>query len=308
MILHPTIRDIPMPRRIAMLPLTENGYPILFFADINPDTGKPDLRLMDGRKLMRCIKERLCWLCGQPMGKHKAFVIGPMCAVTRTTSEPPCHLECALYAVKVCPFLTRPRAHRRAHDIPEDATVAGYGLDRNPGVAAVWVTDRFKTFRPHTGGQGILIEIGDPSAVTWWCEGRPATYGEVVESIQSSAPELLKMCDLDDDQEGARRELSKSFAKFLPLLGNLPGREDGKTERFAKAGVSEQALLTARADERAWFVTHPDEDEYVRPIIPGELPHDPRVTHVRVAKMDVTGRGRSREFGMLGPDGFVEVV
>ena len=60
-----------------------------------------------------------CWLCGQTLGKHMTFPIGPMCAITRTTAEPPSHLACAEYAVKACPFLSQPRMRRNERDLPE---------------------------------------------------------------------------------------------------------------------------------------------------------------------------------------------
>ena len=71
----------------------------------------------------------------------KASVIGPMCAVNRITSEPPCHPQCARYAVQACPFLSQPRARRNEKDLPEERReAAGIALDRNPGVTVIWAS------------------------------------------------------------------------------------------------------------------------------------------------------------------------
>src|SRR5438477_249547 len=78
--------------------------------------GEPDFRCADKRKFHRALKEKRCWVCGDKLGVHLAFVIGPMCAVNKVTSEPPCHLECAEYSVRICPFLSRPRMRRNEHD------------------------------------------------------------------------------------------------------------------------------------------------------------------------------------------------
>jgi len=56
--------------------------------------GKPDFRTMDARKLGPAIRYHKCWMCGETMGKYMTSVIGPMCMISRTISEPPSHLEC----------------------------------------------------------------------------------------------------------------------------------------------------------------------------------------------------------------------
>lgn len=289
---HPTIRSVPMPARIAALPVTPNGYPTLFFAEyIN---GLPDLRIMSPLKLIAAIKHKLCWLCGQPLGRHFAFVLGPMCCVTRTTSEPPSHLECAEYAAKACPFLTRPRAQRREVGLPDKPVSAGLMLKRNPGVTAVWVTRSFKPWRP-PDGQGVLMTVGDPETVSWWAEGRQATYLEVTESIESGAPALIDASNKDPDPVDSMRDLSDKFAGILPLLQGLPGRE----QKAMPAGINESVMILVRADEMAWFAEHADEREYVRRVLPGEYPAEMKPTprYVKVRKIDDVGNQRSREFG-----------
>jgi hypothetical protein len=77
----------PLPERIKQLPIDERGYPIPWFVDWVD--GKPEFRAMDGRKLVRAIKERLCWVCGQPLGVNLAFVAGPMCGINRVSSRTP---------------------------------------------------------------------------------------------------------------------------------------------------------------------------------------------------------------------------
>lgn len=293
--LHPTIRHLEMPRRIAALPLTDNGYPVLYFADtVN---GKPDLRIMDRRKKNRCISEKRCWLCGQPLGRNLVFVIGPMCCITRTSSEPPSHYDCAIYAVKACPFLTRPRAHRREGDLPSEKVMPGFGIARNPGVTAVWITRSYRTFH---GGE--LIEVGAPEKVEWWAEGRQATYPEVTKSIEDGAPLLFEQCDKDEDPITSRSDLIKQFGRLLPLLRGLPGR----TQKSAPDGISEAVMIAVRSEEQAWFAMHPDVNNYVRPCRAGEIPSD-KPTHVMVTKLDPDGDGRIRKFGKIVGGNFVEI-
>src|SRR5262245_24259263 len=136
--LNNRIAAIALPPRMQRLPISAEGYPIPWF--VATIDGKPDFRCYTTEKIRGAIKFKKCWLCGELLGKHMTFVIGPMCAVNRTSADPPAHHDCATYAAKACPFLTQPRMRRHEKDLPEDRSVAGFGLARNPGVALLWTT------------------------------------------------------------------------------------------------------------------------------------------------------------------------
>jgi hypothetical protein len=216
--LNASIRDIPRPPGADQLPIDERGFPVPWFVDWGPTGDKPDHRMIDGRKFARAIRTERCWVCGGRLGRMKASVIGPMCAINRITSEPPCHPMCARYAVRACPFLSKPRARRNEKGLPEDRReAAGIALDRNPGVLVVWESlHPSKPFSPLRGAQGTLFDLGAPHRVTWWCEGRPATNAEVVASLETGLPALLKVAQ----QEGpeAVKELAEFIVRAQPLL------------------------------------------------------------------------------------------
>jgi hypothetical protein len=146
---------------------------------------------MDPGKWSRAVSGALLGLAGRSVGT--ACLIGPMCAVT-VTSEPPCHLECADWSARNCPFLARPKMVRREDDEINNASVAegaaGFAITRNPGVALVWVTHRgnYRLFKAGGGGTGYLFQLEAPDGVSWYCEGRPATRAEVAASIDSGLP------------------------------------------------------------------------------------------------------------------------
>jgi hypothetical protein len=190
---NPAIDRLTMPTRFLRLPISENGFPVPKFVAW-PD-GKPDFRAVDAHWLARAMKEKLCWLCGEKLGQHMAFVIGPMCAINRINSEPPSHLECARFAVKACPFLTQPKRGRNRYDLPEDhVQAAGIPLDRNPGVTLIWVT---KSYRPFRAPSGVLFSLGDPTKLEWYCRGQTATRDEILQSINSGLPLLRKLAEQD---------------------------------------------------------------------------------------------------------------
>jgi hypothetical protein len=132
--------------------------------------GVPDFRVIAPGKIAEAHNHRKCWICGEKVGKYLASVIGPMCAINRVASEPPSHRECAEFAAKACPFLTRPKMRRNERDLPQErCDPAGQHIPRNPGVALIWIT---KSYRPFHAGNGVLFEVGEPMETLWFAEGR----------------------------------------------------------------------------------------------------------------------------------------
>jgi hypothetical protein len=190
---------VPIPKRISRLPVDARGYPVPWFV-AKDDRGEWDFRMMDGHKLRRAVTDKLCWICGEPLGRYLAFGIGPMCAINRNNAEPPMHKECALFSVQSCPFLINPdqkRNPRKVHGEWREA--AGEPIKRNPGVALVWVTESYDVYIDHRTN-GPLFRLGPPIEVTFWREGRPALRHEVVESIETGLPILLEMAQTEGPQ------------------------------------------------------------------------------------------------------------
>lgn len=206
----------PLPPKMTHLPIDDRGFPVPFFVAIID--GKPDHRIADPKAMKICVEQRRCWICGGQLGVFKAFLIGPMCAITRTISEPPSHRECATYAAIACPFLTRPHAHRREAGLPEARHHApGNPIMRNPGAVCVWVTSHFHLFRSTYGNAGWLFELGAPEETRWYAEGRQATRAEVDESIASGLPLLTSEVE-KDTAPGAMADLARRVAAVGQML------------------------------------------------------------------------------------------
>jgi len=184
--------EISVPARVASLPVDpQRGLPVPWF--VAWIDGKPDFRVIGPNKTAEAIRYNRCWICGQERGRFGSFVIGPMCSVNRTSAEPPCHHECAVYSAMVCPFLTKPQMRRRVENMPEHAEAAGCAIQRNPGVALVWTTREWKWYRvpgSSRSNPGVLCQIGEPTQVEWFYQGRGATREEVQSSIDAGLPNL----------------------------------------------------------------------------------------------------------------------
>lgn len=220
--LHPSLRDIAMPIRMTRRPVDERGFPVPFFVAMVD--GKPDHRVADPSKFKRCVEGNVCWLCGDRLGVFVAFVIGPMCAVTRVSAEPPSHRDCAEYAVRACPFLSRPHAKRREPEF-EHVEAAGGPIQRNPGVSLVWVTRGYRMRRAKAGNPGYLFDVGDPSSTSWWAEGRPATREQVERSTREGLPALrvhapgaLELAQLESAAEQAQRYWPAEVPRVVKIV------------------------------------------------------------------------------------------
>lgn len=210
----------PMPPAIERLPRQEGtGYPIPWFvAEVN---GKADFRVVRAERIPIAIRERRCFVCGglliglYAMTPRATFPVGPMCTVNRTSAEPPSHRACAHWSAQVCPFLFKPGKERRATNVPERAeAAAGISIPRNPGVVALWESN---TWYPERVDKGILFKIGEPLAVTWLSEGRPATRAEVLDSINSGLPILTEMADSDGPAAvAALKALTAAALRHVP--------------------------------------------------------------------------------------------
>ena len=205
-----------LPPRILTLPVFR-GYPVPWFvAYPNGPDADPEFRVADREKWIRAVQEKLCWVCGHQLGSWLAFVLGPMCGISRTTSEPACHRECAEWSITNCPFLTRPHMTRRDEGLPEGTQDApGCPLRRNPGVTLLWMTKGFTLFRAQD--RRYLIHVGDPLEVGWFSECRRATRQEVDESIAGGLPKLMELAEQDGpDAVSDLRQQVQEFEFYLP--------------------------------------------------------------------------------------------
>lgn len=204
-------RGTEIPERMQRLPLDPaRRVPVPWF--VPWVDGKPDFRLMTMDRMLKAIHRELCWVCGERMGRIRAFVIGPMCSVNRVAPEPPSHRDCAVYSARSCPFLSNPRSIRRETNLPEPDRLgapAGISIRRNPGVTLVWLTKRY---RIESEPNGFLFRLGDPMKALWFAESRPATRAEVLASIESGLPQLAGIAEAESPAAVAELERMRQVA------------------------------------------------------------------------------------------------
>lgn len=211
----------PLPVRMRSLPVDDRGYPVPWF--VAWVGGKPEFRAMDGEKRGLALRFNRCWVCGDQLGVHKTFVVGPMCGINRTSAEPPSHLECAEWSARNCPFLSNKDRMRREDDLVNETMLQkhspGVAIARNPGVTLLWTTRSYGTFNDEKGG--LLLRLGDPESIIFYSQGRKASLDEVIASIESGIPILDRIAK----EEGCEAvgELSDARQAFQSLIDEAFG-------------------------------------------------------------------------------------
>lgn len=74
---------------------------------------KPDFRQIDLSKWTEAVKQKLCGVCGQPLGEKCYWVGGSRTLRSRFFTDLPMHQICAEESIKLCPFLNGTRKDYR---------------------------------------------------------------------------------------------------------------------------------------------------------------------------------------------------
>lgn len=158
------------PERIARLP-HHGRFPVPATVPWD-DRGVPDFTAVDDDAYLRVVKERLCGICGEPLDYWMAFVGGPLCMAVHCFTDPAMHIECAEYAVRVCPYLAMrmdgyvSRPHRAGS---RNDAAPGLARDR-PDRFGLLVTRGFKI----TNERGVaVLKANTPTRIDWYANGEP---------------------------------------------------------------------------------------------------------------------------------------
>jgi hypothetical protein len=98
------------PDRIARLPHDSRGLPIPWNVLRGPD-GTPFFTVNDDRRAWRALREHLCPLCGERLGRWLWWVGGPLSAFDPNGwyLDLPGHHDCITFALAACPYLAAPK-------------------------------------------------------------------------------------------------------------------------------------------------------------------------------------------------------
>jgi len=100
----------------------------------------------------------------------------------------------------------------------EEAESSGIMIERNPGVSLIWISKSYKVWSPGPGQ--VLLTVGEPLELSFWCEGRAATRDEILHSVETGLPLLRETLQLEKESERDRAasELQQQIDNFMRLI------------------------------------------------------------------------------------------
>lgn len=133
-------QSVPIPEALAARPRDTRGFPITFITKVDSD-GRPDFTVLDEQAMFQVVQHVLCGLCGTTLRGQEAlaFIGGPISVENQMFSDPWMHVECAEYALQVCPHLAISTS--RYSKPSEGATVNPYVSTERPDRVALYVTN-----------------------------------------------------------------------------------------------------------------------------------------------------------------------
>jgi hypothetical protein len=143
-----TAPDADLPASVAARPVCPvRKLPIPFTAVIKPD-GTGDFSVIDPAKVQLCLDARLCGVCGSFIPYWIAFLGGPYSASDKGAyTDPGMHEECAEWAIRLCPYILRPRVPRRGGEQEPVNAVTMYGDKEQDG----WVMQIARGYKVRPG-------------------------------------------------------------------------------------------------------------------------------------------------------------
>lgn len=193
--------EIPvMPERIARLDRDQRGYPIPWNV-LRGDDGTPHFTVNDDRKHYRALREELCPLCGERLGRWKHFIGGPQSAFHAHGAymDLPTHHDCGRFALATCPYLAAPNFFRelgvtKPDKLPPEARIlVDHTIDNNrPGVFVMVAATKVAIIR----NEPPALPYVKPMAVAgyeFWRHGKEITQAEALPFLRAIFGEEWKV-------------------------------------------------------------------------------------------------------------------
>jgi len=166
-----------MPRRVAALPRDRRGLPIPAIV-LRDGNGDPHFTMNDAHVAERLAREGGCGICGEQLGAFKCFVGGPGSAFHPEGRyfDGPVHLDCAEFALRVCPYLAGSYVRRigertlRPESIPAGAVLIAEDPTVHAPQPAVFVLGSCKRFSRDVAGH--FIPERPWAQVRFFCAGQ----------------------------------------------------------------------------------------------------------------------------------------
>lgn len=176
-----------IPKHLSHRPRDKNGLPIPWFTVKGKD-GEYTPGMASGYKVVKATKEGLCWVCGEKMGRYEIYVQSMAGVIHQFSTEPPAHLDCAVFTAEHCPFL----------------------VNSGKPIALYTTTDSYVLNRE---GQPVFI-LSPPAELKWYHSGRLATRQECIAELEVVMPQILSTA-AQSKNKGEELMMKQRLARLL---------------------------------------------------------------------------------------------
>jgi hypothetical protein len=146
-----------IPLFLSHLP-TYYGLPVPFTQATIDDV--PDFRVVDPRKVFRCLNESLCAMCGNRLEEFCFFIGGPLGKENRLFMDPWMHEDCARFASKACPFVSGNKMEYSGRPVPDQTRVELAVASVRPSVMYL-MKAKTAECKPGKMGDSFVIQAGE---------------------------------------------------------------------------------------------------------------------------------------------------
>ncbi len=144
------------------------------YTQLFDDNGTPNFQAVDQSKILECVVEKKCGVCGQSFLREKwiAFIGGEKCTENFAFTDPGMHPECAYYAAETCPYLkNEDGAYSKSPNLkgPEGSTIILLdAMDKSDGRPKKMMILFTKGYQVRMQGNTMLIIAKrDPHIIDW---------------------------------------------------------------------------------------------------------------------------------------------
>lgn len=170
------VTSVEVPERMKHLPLDRRGYPIPVIV-MRDENGLPYFAVNNDIERLKCVKRKLCAICGGRLTKELWLVGGPSSAFDPHGAyiDSALHHECMTYALQVCPYLAMPgRMMMSKHSINKiekklgDMLIVDPTIDPTKPKCFVAVMSYGQTITSETH----IVPLRPYHAVEFWTDGQ----------------------------------------------------------------------------------------------------------------------------------------
>ncbi len=192
-------KEIPIPELMKDCVINKDGLPVPYI--VLESEGVYYFKINEQQKVLDCLVNRKCTICGNALNSEYWFIGGPASAfhIHGAFNDAPVHKQCGEYALKVCPYLAFARYNSKISFEKLQESLKGKFILENTTVD----TDRLPLFcfikaTGYSISTSLLLKPTLPYLeIEFWNDGEKLDDTESIKIIKDLFEKKYKIQDLN---------------------------------------------------------------------------------------------------------------